>query len=176
MSTQRRRADESVHLPPVIAVQSNAVAHLLNRIGASLLALLLSATCHAAPEAERVSDTETSAVLAVVKTLFDGMRSKDPDKLRSVFSEGASLGGTPVEKFVESVLASKAHLDEVTFDETVLIDGELAMAWTPYNIFVDGEFHHCGVDLFVMRKTDGEWKVRYLEDTRRSERCEEDRK
>lgn len=176
MSIQVRRTCERICVPHVVAVRNDVVVDLLNRARVLLLALLLSATCHATPDANSAADSEISAVLAVVKTLFDGMRSKDPQKLRSVFSADASLGGTPVEKFVESVLASKAHLDEVTFDETVLIDGELAMAWTPYNIFVDGEFHHCGVDLFVMRKTDGEWKVRYLEDTRRSERCEEDRK
>lgn len=148
---------------------------LLDRARIFLLALLLSTSAHAAQGAGDGINTESVAVLAVVNTLFDGMRSKDPQKLRSVFAEGASLGGTPVEKFVESVLASKAHLDEVTFDETVLIDGELAMAWTPYNLFVDGVFHHCGVDLFVMRRTVDGWNIRYLEDTRRTEGCDEER-
>jgi hypothetical protein len=139
----------------------------------ALFVLLPAMGFQAAQSSAESSGEESASVLTVVSTLFDGMRNKDAQKLRSVFSADASLGGTPVEKFVENVLASKAHLDEVTFDETVLIDGELAMAWTPYNIFVDGVFHHCGVDLFVMRKTDGEWKIRYLEDTRREEGCDE---
>lgn len=143
---------------------------------ALLLSLLLSATCYAHPDTNSIADVESASVLAVVRTLFDGMRSKNPETLRSVFSKDASLGGTPVEEFIEGVLASTAHLDEVTFDETVLIDGDLAMAWTPYNIFVDGVFHHCGVDLFVMRRTGGEWKVRHLEDTRRTEGCDEARR
>lgn len=32
--------------------------------------------------------------------------------------------------------------DEVTFDEEARIDGDMAIAWTPYNLFVDGEFRH----------------------------------
>ena len=138
-----------------------------------LSSLLLPWSYQATHSSEEPRDKESALVLSVVTTLFDGMRSKDSQKLRSVFSEGASLGETPVEKFIEGVLASKALLDEVTFDETVLIDGELAMAWTPYNLFVDGVFHHCGVDVFVMRKSDGEWKIRYLDDTRRGEGCDE---
>ena len=115
-------------------------------------------------------------VLAVVDTLFDGMRDKDPELLRSVFAPGTLVGDSDVETFVSNVLAATAHLDEVTFDETVLVDGDLAMAWTPYNIFVDGTFHHCGVDLFVMKRQDGAWKITALEDTRRTEGCEPERR
>lgn len=136
------------------------------------IATLLAATA-AAPAAAQ-SDEE--AVLAVVTTLFDGMREKDEAKLRSVFLPEARLGTDGVDGFVTSVLGAAAHLDEVTFDETVLIDGPLAMAWTPYNIFVNGNFQHCGVDVFVMRLVEGEWKILQLDDTRRRDGCDPERR
>ncbi len=125
-------------------------------------------------EAEEASAEQ--AVLAVVDRLFDGMRDKDADQLASVFAPEARLGTNGVDGFVASVLQSERHLDEVTFDETVLIDGDLAMAWTPYNIFVDGEFHHCGVDLFVMRHDGDDWRITQLDDTRRTEDCDPERR
>ena len=72
--------------------------------------------------------------------------------------------------------SSEAYLDEVTFDESVLVDDDLAMAWTPYNLFVDGVFHHCGVDLFTLRRTEGRWLIAHLEDTRRTEGCDPTRR
>ncbi|MDT8339880.1 MAG: nuclear transport factor 2 family protein [Longimicrobiales bacterium] len=132
---------------------------------------------------------DREAVLGVVRTLFDGMRQKDEALLRSVFHPEARLhtaatdaagapatpGGT-AEAFVGRVLAGRAHLDEVTFDEVVLVEGNLAMAWTPYNLFVDGAFQHCGVDLFVMTRAVGGWEILQLVDTRRRDGCDPERR
>ncbi len=120
--------------------------------------------------------SEHDAVLTVVTTLFDGMRGRDETKLRSVFADSARLGTQGVDGFIERVVSGDRYLDEVTFDETVLIDGDLAMAWTPYNLFVDDEFHHCGVDLFVMKRSDEGWRITQLDDTRRTEGCDPDRR
>jgi hypothetical protein len=122
-------------------------------------------------------------VLAVVTTLFDGMREKDEAKLRSVFHADARLHnaeapdqGTPIESFLQNLLASPAELDEVTFDEQVLVDGALAVAWTPYNFFADGEFSHCGVDAFTMVRTPAGWKILQIVDTRVREGCDPSRR
>jgi hypothetical protein len=129
------------------------------------------------------------AVLDVVRTLFDGMRDKDEALLRSVWHADARLHtartdaegrpavtSTAVESFVSSVLGSEAHLDEVTFDEEVRVDGNLATAWTPYNLFVNGEFSHCGVDAFLMVRTSEGWKILQLVDTRTRTGCDPGRR
>lgn len=131
---------------------------------------------------------DEEAVLAVVEALFDGMREKDEALLRSVWhpearlqSAGADDDGnprvtsTPVESFVASVLSAEAYLDERTFDEEVRVDGNLATAWTPYNIFVDGQFSHCGVDAFQMVRTAEGWRILQLTDTRTREGCDPER-
>lgn len=128
-----------------------------------------------APAALR-AQTPEQEVLQVVNTLFDGMREKDEAKLRSVFHRNARLGMEGVDGFINSVVNGAALLDEVTFDEEVRIDGPLAMAWTPYNLFVNGNFQHCGVDVFVMQRGEDGWKIVQLNDTRRTEGCDPERR
>ena len=122
------------------------------------------------------AQTPEAEVLQVVQDLFDGMREKDEAKLRSVFHADARLGTGGVDGFISQVVNGAAHLDEVTFDEEVRIDGPLAMAWTPYNIWVNGEFSHCGVDVFVMTRDEAGWKIVQLNDTRRREGCDPERR
>lgn len=136
-----------------------------------------------APVAAAAQTEAEAEVLAVVTTLFDGMREKDETKLRSVFHADARLHNagspdqaTPIEGFLQSVLSSPGTLDEVTFDEEVLVDGDLAVAWTPYNLFVDGGFIHCGVDAFTMVRTAEGWKILQIVDTRVSEGCDPSRR
>lgn len=117
-----------------------------------------------------------AGVLAVVDAVFDGMREKDAALIRRQFADGATLGDLTVTEFIDRVTTAESYLDEVTFDETVLIDDDLAMAWTPYNLYVDDAFHHCGVDLFVMRRREGRWLITRLEDTRRTEGCDAGRR
>lgn len=158
---------------------------MLRTTGRMVLALLALAT--AMPVAGQASDEE--AVLQVVQDLFDGMREKDEAKLRSVFhpearlhSAGADAQGNPttlgtaIERFITNVLGAPVHIDEVTFDEEVRVDGNLAMAWTPYNVFVDGAFQHCGVDVFVMTRSPEGWKILQLADTRRQQGCDPERR
>ena len=130
-----------------------------------------------------VADEARSEVLGVVATLFDGMREKNEAKLRSVFhadarlhTAGSGAGGTPIEAFIRSVLSSPAGLDEVTFDEQVLVDGPLAVAWTPYNFFADGEFSHCGVNAFTMMRSEDGWQILQIVDTRAAEGCDPSRR
>ncbi|MFK7829348.1 MAG: nuclear transport factor 2 family protein [Congregibacter sp.] len=120
--------------------------------------------------AEAQAQTQ-AAVLAVVTDLFDAMREKNAADLESLFLPQARLGDKAVTGWIEQLSRSSAYLDEVTYDETIMIDGDLAMAWTPYTIYVDGTLHHCGVDVFVMKRIEGQWKISQLDDTRRQENC-----
>ncbi|MEE4276843.1 MAG: nuclear transport factor 2 family protein [Halieaceae bacterium] len=146
-------------------------------LSALLGVAFLSAQVAIAAQHDKAASADAQGeVIAVVTALFDGMRTRDEALLRSVFAEEARLGEGGIDGFIERVVGSERHLDEVTFDETVMIDGDLAMAWTPYNIFIDGEFHHCGVDLFVMRRREGRWLITQLDDTRRTEGCDAQRR
>ena len=43
---------------------------------------------------------------------------------------------------------SSGACDERISFETIRIDGPLAIAWTPYNFYFNGQFSHCGVNSF----------------------------
>lgn len=156
----------------------------LEGLTAGVLVAAVGSTAGAClPVALTAQESAEAEVLAVVTTLFDGMREKDEAALRSVFHADARLHtaaapdrGTPIEDFLRGVLSGPAHLDEVTFDERVLVDGALAVAWTPYNFFADGQFSHCGVNAFTMVRTDDGWKILQIVDTRVREGCDPSRR
>ena len=45
------------------------------------------------------------------------------------------------------------------FDATVLVSGPVAMVWYPYDLYVDGNWSHCGVDIFNLVQTNDGWRI-----------------
>ena len=45
------------------------------------------------------------------------------------------------------------------FDPTVLVSGPLATVWYPYDFYLDGDWSHCGVDVFVLGLTENGWRI-----------------
>jgi hypothetical protein len=132
------------------------------------------------------SQTTEDSVKITVNRLFEGMKTSNPDLIRSCFSDSAILqtiarnkeGKTiirneSVSAFVQSISQIKAGAaDEQISFETIKIDGPLALAWTPYKFYFEGKFSHCGVNSFQLVRINGEWKIQYLIDTRRRQGCE----
>ncbi len=59
--------------------------------------------------------------------------------------------------------AIEVDLEERGWDPTVLVSGTIAVVWYPYDIYVDGEWSHCGVDIFNMIRTDDGWRIAVLQ-------------
>ena len=126
-----------------------------------------------------------SDVKKVINNLFNSMLSSDPKALLTSFHEGASLksvlkdsSGTTLIKdemisdFATSVSKlPKGYADERITFEVIKIDGDLAFAWTPYELYLNGKFILCGVDAFVLLKLNNQWKISSLIDTRRKQGC-----
>ena len=144
----------------------------------ALLTLLLSTHCFAQNEEGNIKQT--------INRLFNGMRQSDAAMIRSAFASEAilqtviknkegkvSIETEPLDSFI--VFVSKPHneiYDErITFD-LIKIDGDLAIAWTPYKFYLGEKFSHCGVDSYQLVRINGEWKIQYLIDTRRRQNCE----
>jgi ketosteroid isomerase-like protein len=124
-------------------------------------------------------------VKATINQLFEGMRNADSTKILSAFAPAAimqtivennegktSIRQNQVAGFAASVgkLAKGAADEQIVF-ETIKVDGDLAIAWTPYRFIFNGNFSHCGVNTFTLVKLDGVWKINYIIDTRRKENC-----
>ena len=142
------------------------------------------AHAQAAPAATSAAD-ERPAVLAVVKALFDGMRTGDSAAVRAVFHADAQLSTAVVRNGAPSVevdsLATFLRAigtphdvtwDERTHDEEVRIDGTLAQVWAPYEFWAGPRFSHCGVDAFMLAQTTAGWRIIALSDTRRRTGCQ----
>lgn len=125
--------------------------------------------------------SEENLVKASINSLFDGMKTSDSAKINKAFSKTAVLqtitknGEVKSENIKDFALsisqAQKASLDErITFSK-ILIDGNLASVWTPYEFYYQGKFSHCGVNSFQLVKFNNEWKIQYIIDTRRRDNC-----
>jgi hypothetical protein len=48
----------------------------------------------------------------------------------------------------------------------------MAHAWTPYEFYLSGALHHCGVNSFQLFHDGTLWRIIALSDTRRTEGCQ----
>lgn len=131
------------------------------------------------------AQNSVDSIKTVVDNLFIAMQNSDTTLLKSCFSEGAILqtiykkdGIVDVKtevltEFISSIASqAKGALDErITFD-MVKVDGDLAIAWTPYSFYYKTIFSHCGVNSFQLVRINGYWKIQYLIDTRRKTGCQ----
>ena len=59
--------------------------------------------------------------------------------------------------------AIEVDLMERGWDPTVLVSGTIGIVWYPYDIYVDGAWSHCGIDIFNMIRTDEGWRIAVLQ-------------
>jgi len=128
---------------------------------------------------------ETEAVKQPIKLFFDGLRQGDSTMVRRALAPGAVLHsissqpGQPValqlgsvNDFLKAVSSPHAAAwDERVQFERVLIDANLASVWAPYEFYLGGKFSYCGYDSFQLVKLADGWKIAYIIDTRRKEKC-----
>ncbi|WP_336514288.1 nuclear transport factor 2 family protein [Pollutibacter soli] len=132
------------------------------------------------------AQSSEDSVKTVVNNLFAAMKAADPEALVATFADSAILQtiaqnkvgekyirNESVKQFATSIggLKSGAADERIVF-ETVKIDADLALVWTPYKFYFNGNFSHCGVNSFHLVRIKGQWKIQYLIDTRRKTPCE----
>ena len=132
------------------------------------------------------AQSEETAVKLTIERLFDGMRNADSTAIHAAFAPNAIMqtitsnkeGSTVVKQDQVANFASfvgkqpKGAADEQIVFENIKVDGNLAIAWTPYRFVYNGNFSHCGVNSFTLVKLNGEWKINYIIDTRRKLNCD----
>ena len=129
--------------------------------------------------------SEADQVKAVINGLFTAMKNADSVAVEKAFATGAimetiaktkqqsdTIRSNTTAQFAGSIKRQPAGaLDERIEFGSILVDGNLAHVWTPYKFYYNGNFSHCGVNSFELVKLNGEWKIRYLIDTRRKDNC-----
>lgn len=149
----------------------------------ALLLLLVAISTHGLLQAQTTEDS----VKAAVSQLFEGMKTANAGLVKTAFADSAILqtiitrnkeGKTVIRNEEVSAFAdfvgkqTAGAADERIQFETIRIDGPLASVWTPYKFYFNGQFSHCGVNSFQLVRLNGQWKIQYLIDTRRKDKCE----
>lgn len=126
------------------------------------------------------------AVQQVIENLFDAMRKNDGTALEALFHPemimktiGMDEQGLPVLKagsaqgFIDYVGQERPEntLDERLTSIHIMVDGPMAMAWTPYEFYASGTYSHCGVNVFKLIFNGAQWQIFSITDTRRKENC-----
>ena len=128
--------------------------------------------------AQNASEKE---IVKPIENLFNAMKSADSLGVKNAFSGSAimqtfgknqEIRTDKVEDFAKQVGASQAgDLDERFTISKILVDGNMASVWVPYQFYYKGNFLHCGVNSFQLAKINNEWKIQYIIDTRRKDNC-----
>ncbi len=112
---------------------------------------------------------EEQEVINTIQSFFDAMAEKDTATLSSlmhpkgvyfVTQEGKSARVNTHEAYVKNFPMGKEYdFKEEMWDPQVLINGDMAVLWAPYNFYLNGKFEHCGIDNFSLIKENGKWVI-----------------
>ena len=122
--------------------------------------------------------------LGAVETFFDAMSENDWQRASTVMIGDAVLygyriqdgqvwlGRLTVDEYLESWADRDDRLLERIWDVKVLEDDRLATVWTPYDFFLNGEFHHCGTNSFSLIRDESGWRIAGVVYSILTEQCE----
>ncbi len=110
-------------------------------------------------------------VIATVQAFFDSMTARDVERMRKLMTpdgiiygylendEGLQVIRPTHADYLANLANGEALLVERFWDPEVMVYGRLATIWTPYELYADGQFTHCGVNNFSMLKMDTGWVI-----------------
>ena len=110
-------------------------------------------------------------VVEVAQNLLSALSSADTSTLSGLLApeamiysvregtSGPSLRAVSRSAFLESLGGEDQNLLERMWNPSVQVQGGVAMVWTPYDFHLNGEFSHCGVDVFTLLKGVEGWQV-----------------
>jgi hypothetical protein len=126
---------------------------------------LAQAAVPAAPSQREQAQRE---VLASVDALFDAMAAHDVAAARKLLVPGTSFvvlrpdGRVLMERdseFLKTLGTQKGDWRERIWSPQVLVQGNLAQVWAPYDFHLDGKLSHCGIDSFAMTRDASGWRI-----------------
>ena len=127
---------------------------------------------------------DRALILETVQKFFDSIEFRDRQLLESILvpnslnisarelDDGeAQFNVMSYDEVVTALTRPGRNAKERSWDETVMIQGNIAVVWTPYDFHVDGVFSHCGIDSFQLIKQDGQWLISNSSWTLETENC-----
>ena len=143
-------------------------------VSALLLAMITgcaSATHTRGPHRDLpASDARRTAVMAVVASALQHINNGDMRALTGLMIPEAQMfpsqerdgrGGSYSVRTIASLNATgkRAPIIERGYQPTVRIAGTLASVWLPYDLWAEGKWSHCGVDLLTLLQVGDSWRI-----------------
>ena len=149
----------------------------LRQLSIFLICTLLSHTS--------LSETDQkNAIMETVEKFFLAIEEKDRALLESILIPGslnissselpdgtAELSEMNYEMMVSALTRPGRNATERAWNETILIQGHIAVFWAPYDFHVNGQFTHCGIDSFQLVRNGNEWLISNASWTRETQNC-----
>ena len=118
-------------------------------------------------------DSDSRAqVLAVADSALAAISRGDTERFTDLMVDEAVLFPTTTRngqfRYVTRTRAQQREskfngaITERGFRPEVRVAGPVAVVWYPYDLYVDGKWSHCGVDVFTLMKSAGRWRVAAL--------------
>jgi hypothetical protein len=131
---------------------------------------------------------EETLVQESIERFFLGMKNGDTTLMKNqlflncslqtvgINKEGKSeIHSTEMGAFIQAIASKPLSqvYDERISSYDIKIDQSMAIAWTPYQFYLNENFLHCGVNAFLLIKVKEQWKIFSISDTRKNDDCEE---
>jgi len=117
-----------------------------------------------------IESEEEKQVIEVLDVFFESLETQDTTAFKNVLLMEGQVWSTRQVDGV-SQYAMRYFSDDVdNFDPEVIVQERpldyeiklhknIAMAWVPYTLDINGVRSHCGVDIFTLFKTDKGWRI-----------------
>ncbi len=137
--------------------------------------------------AASAQEDEKMAVQKTIENFFAGFHAQDSMQIKATVAEGIIMQrisqkeGSISEhrtddfnKFLKGIVSipKDRKFEEKIKSYSIQIDGPMANVWTEYEFWIDGAMSHCEVNSFQLFNDGMGWKIIYIIDTGRKERCE----
>ncbi|MDG1951081.1 MAG: nuclear transport factor 2 family protein [Gammaproteobacteria bacterium] len=129
------------------------------------------------------SDDE-KLVRATAEQFFLAIETKDRALLESIMVPGslnistqelqndqAKITTLNYTSMIDLLTGAGNEKKERAWDETILVQGHIAVYWAPYDFHVDQKFTHCGIDSFQLIKKERRWLISNASWTRETLNC-----
>ena len=115
---------------------------------------------------------QEAAVLAVVDSALARLSAEDMVGFTDLILPDATIGvvgerdGRPYfgmrSRAEEREAVPRGDVVERGFEPEVMVGDLIATVWLPYDLYRDGAWSHCGVDVFILVRTADGWRIASL--------------
>lgn len=137
-----------------------------------LLTLAALAAATALPLGAQSRAADSLAAIAVADSALAAISRNEFGALGDLMIPEGTVIGTSMRRGTPTVSARPiaterterfdGTITERGFGGTAMVAGNVATVWMPYDLYINGAWSHCGVDVFVLVRTTAGWRIATL--------------